>query len=126
MKTRRDKPDQSEAALHAAVAHYLTLALPGDAVFHHSPQENKAHVAHRVKLKKMGTRTGWPDLEIIHGGRFHAIELKAARGRLTSAQKDILTVLGHCGAKVAVCRSLADVEAILRRWQIPVKARAAA
>ena len=105
----------SEAGLHAAVVQYLSVALPRDAVLHHSPNEGKRGWRAQRSLKVMGVRAGWPDLEIIHGGKIFFIELKTAKGRCTSSQSETLAHLSAAGAHVAVCHSIEAVEAFLKR-----------
>ncbi len=52
-------------------------------------------------------RIGWPDLTFAMPatGRFTAVELKSATGKLTQEQADTLADLSRCGAAVYVCRS---------------------
>ena len=125
-----DAPALSEDALHKSVANYLTLALPKDAIFHHSPNQGtgRRNVAYRVKLKQMGCRFGWPDIEIIYQGRGYFIELKApgyrmqgkrvGKGYPTKDQKDCHADLRKAGAMVAVCWSLDEVKDCLWGWGI--------
>ena len=55
----------TEAKLQELIVEWLSAALPADSVFHHSPNEGKRHVAFKQKLATMGTRWGWPDLELV-------------------------------------------------------------
>ena len=55
----------TEDELQKQVASWLHYALPPGCVFHHSPNEGTRHVAFKMKLKLMGTKFGWPDLEIF-------------------------------------------------------------
>mgnify|MGYP003131091378 CR=1 FL=1 len=100
----------TEAQLQNLVADYLRVALPDGSVFHHSPNEGKSHVAHRVKLKKAGMRTGWPDLEIFcPDTKPIFIELKVGRNRVTPEQNKTLNNLASLGCVTAVCKSLDEV-----------------
>ncbi len=120
--TRRARPEE---ALHLATAQYLRLALPRDAVWHHSPNEAKAKVQWHAKRKALGMRAGWPDLEFVWQGRAMFIELKAPKGRLNDNQEKARDDLVAAGALVALCRSVEAVEITLRTWGVPLKARAA-
>jgi hypothetical protein len=93
----------TEAQLQNLVADYLRVALPDGSIFHHSPNEGKSHVAHRVKLRKAGMCTGWPDLEIFCPGKPPVfIELKVGKNTITAAQNKTLQALStgvrHSGA----------------------------
>jgi hypothetical protein len=72
-----------------------------------------------------GTRTakgvisGCPDLIIIYKGRCFWIELKAADGRLSKAQKEIHGALIAAGCRVAVARNAEEVLGALDAWGIP-------
>jgi len=114
-----------EEALHRAVADYLRLALPEDAVWHHSPNESKGSVAWNVKRKALGMRAGWPDIEIMWQGRAYFIELKDFGKYLSPVQKKTHGALLKAGAPIATCRRIEEVEGTLRGWGIPLKARAA-
>lgn len=117
---------QTEAQLHADVVKYLKQALPANAVFHHSPNEGKRGWIAQKSLKTYGTRAGWPDIEIIWGGRFYGIELKSKSGRVEETQMSVMKDITSAGAAWIVCRSKEEVELALNGWGIPLKARIAA
>jgi len=103
----------TEHDLQIQVAQYLNLALPSQTVWHHSPNEGKHKVYYRKLQIKKGMHTGWPDIEIIHRGRFICIELKTAKGRLSKAQKACHGKITLAGGLVKVCRSLEEVQQFL-------------
>lgn len=112
----------TEDDLHRQVVAFLRLALPPNAVLHHSSNESDGTPAWYRKRAAKGTRAGWPDLEIAYRGRMIFIELKTKRGRLTPSQAECHAELTLAGAVVKVCRSLEEVEAFLSQL-IPLKAR---
>lgn len=112
----------SEESLHRAVVAFLRLALPDGAVLHHSPNESTAGKTWRAKQKGLGCRTGWPDLEIIHGGRAIFIELKSKTGRVRPTQQQVHRDLTLAGAVVCVARSVDEVGAFLKQL-MPLRAR---
>jgi len=68
------------------------------------------------KLKALGTKPGIPDLFLpLPLGPFSGlwVELKSARGTLSTAQRDWLTYLQSVGYAVAVCRSADQALAVL-------------
>lgn len=112
-----------EDELQELIVDWLNHSLPMGSVFHHSPNEGKRHVAYKLKLKRQGTRFGWPDLEIfvpdtgwknIEAKGAIMIELKRPKGGTVSAnQKDIHERLRCTGVYCFVARKLYHVERYL-------------
>jgi len=112
----------TEDELQKQVAAWLHLALPPGSVFHHSPNEGTRHVAFKMKLKSMGTKFGWPDLEIFVPGDQSKtgisasifIELKRLKGgKLTANQEQIRDQLLEAGCHWGLARTLDEVKEIL-------------
>jgi hypothetical protein len=117
-----------EADLQASVMSYLAWALPADAIAHHSPGEGKRTKAARAKLKRDGYNRGWPDIEIIWRGQPHPIfvELKAPKGVVSDAQRDMHRRLTYIGCDVLLCRTPEGVECALRELGVPLRGSVAA
>lgn len=111
-----------EQALQRAVRSYLDAALP-DGSWWSGINNNPRSPTHGAILKGMGCRAGIPDIHITWRSVSHWIELKAARGAVSSSQRREIARLEVAGARVAVCRSVEDVEAALVKWGIPLKMR---
>lgn len=112
-----------ELDLQAATMTYLALALPPDAVAHHSPGEGKRTRRAQGELRRSGYQTGWPDIEIIFRGRVYFIELKRPKGGgLSPSQRAMHRKLEYCDAPVMLCRSVPEVEAALREACVPLRA----
>jgi hypothetical protein len=112
----------TEDDLHKIVAQWLGHALPPGSVFHHSPNEGKRHVAYNTRLKALGMKSGWPDIEIFVRqmyfwdgiGQPIFIELKAPkRGTLSANQKAMQEQLIGCECIVATANKLSKVKALL-------------
>jgi len=116
--TRRNRPEQ---ALQRAVAQYLDLALPEDAVWFHPPNGGARSKAEAGIFKAMGVKPGVPDLIIIYQGRMVAIELKALDGRLSPAQKEMHAQLSLAGALVYTAEQVEEVEGFLRGCGVPLR-----
>ena len=116
---RRAQPEQQ---LQQAVARFLALALPEGSFFTAFPAGGGGRLRGAF-LRSMGLRAGVPDLMIIWQGHYHGIELKAEGGRATNIQKLCAATIEYAGGRVAVCRSLQDVQETLAEWGIPLKAR---
>ncbi len=73
---------------------------------HHSPNGGSRHILEAAKFKRMGVKAGFPDLFCYRPmGDWHGlfVELKAAKGRVSEAQKDMLAMLESEGYCVKVC-----------------------
>ena len=112
--------------LQAAVIQYLSWALPADAVANHAPGEGKRTRRAQGELKRSGYQRGWPDIEIVWQSRIYFIELKAAAGVMSDAQRDMHRKLRYCGADVLLCRSLEGVGCALRGLGVPLRGSVAA
>lgn len=109
-----------EGPIHRAILEYLMARYPGAAI-HASPNSNTMKgkdVARLIaKQKYMGMRPGWPDIEMIHYGRFYAFEVKAEGGRQQDNQKDVERDINAAGGHYFVVRSIDDVkEAMALAW----------
>ena len=118
----------NEYQLQVAVAQFLTVALDPERVrYTHLPLGEARDVRVGAKLKRMGLKPGWPDFIILrdHPREPIFIEMKAGRGALSSAQKELAGWFERHGFIYRVCRSLDDVIDVLRGCGVPTKARAA-
>jgi len=111
-----------EKRLQYAVMLFLAAALPHDAIAHHSPGEGKRTKSAQATLIRSGYCKGWPDIEIVWQGRVFFIELKAAKGVLSAAQRETHRRLVYSGAEVVVCRGVEGVERALRDAGMPLRA----
>jgi len=109
-----------EGPIHKGILQLLDLALPGDAIYHHSPNELDMagpEAARQIaKARKLGTKAGWTDIEIVWQGRFYGIEVKALGGRVSSAQAETHADLRRAGALVAVVSSVSEMREVLGQW----------
>lgn len=111
----------SEDIVHLRIARWLDIMLPPGSVWHHSPNEGNRHVAFKVKQKRMGTKAGWPDIEIFVPGDQTLcgislsifIEVKGAKGKATANQIAIRDKLEEAGAIWQLCRSVDQVQEFL-------------
>tara|TARA_R110000772_G_scaffold240185_2_gene352361 strand:+ start:230 stop:619 length:390 start_codon:yes stop_codon:yes gene_type:complete len=114
--------DETEDQLQMRIGQWLDLALPPGAVWHHSPNEGNRHVAYKVKQKRMGTKAGWPDIEIFVPGDQSKvgisisifIELKRLKGgKLSENQAMVRDKLELAGCFWQLCRSIDQVHEFL-------------
>ncbi len=105
----------TEEELQIQVAQWLNM---WGVLWMHCPNEGKRSRRLGAKLKRMGLSPGVPDVLIFEAwqdgdfsGHGIAIELKTAKGRLTTQQEQWLDDLERRGWLTAVCRSLDEVMA---------------
>src|SRR5262245_41656714 len=67
-------------------------------------------------LKGMGVRAGVPDVILIRDAEMYALELKAAGGRLSPAQRECQERMRAAGCKVATAVGLDQALAQLEAW----------
>lgn len=111
----------SEDIVHLRIARWLDIMLPPGSVWHHSPNEGNRHVAFKVKQKRMGTKAGWPDIEIFVPGDQTLcgislsifIEVKGSKGKATANQIAIRDKLEEAGGIWQLCRSVEQVQDFL-------------
>jgi len=112
-----------EDNLQRQVASYLEIVRP-DCVWTHFPAGEARTAITGAKLRRFGLKRGWPDLIfVLPGGRFAALELKAAAGRQSPDQKALQAEIERLGSLYLVCRTLAEVEGALAAWGIAGRAR---
>tara|TARA_B100000686_G_C16535981_1_gene834836 strand:- start:343 stop:756 length:414 start_codon:yes stop_codon:yes gene_type:complete len=112
----------TEDEFQKLVVQWLDAALPTGCFFHHSPNEGRRHVNYMMRLKRLGMKSGFPDLCIFVPHRYFwggipyplFIELKAPkRGVVTPAQKAVQAELGEAGCMVLTANRLHKVKAWL-------------
>ena len=116
---------KAEDRLQIAVAEYLDLALPSDALWFHPANGGSRNVREAAKLKRMGVKPGVPDICIVWRGRAIFIELKTATGRMSNVQTEMARALILAGAVFTVCRSVDEVSDFLA-GAVNMKGRVAA
>ncbi len=118
-----------EQQLQIQVANYLRVALRPPtfwtAIDHGVGKLGRAEAGLR---RARGVKAGLPDLMIIYPWqnctpRIVGIELKAANGTQSLAQKGVEFAWTQARAGYAVCRSVEEVDRVLRMWCIPLHAK---
>lgn len=114
-------PVKAEEALQRAVVQLLALYEQRDwLAFCHVPNGGLRTASEAGRFRAMGVRAGVPDLLVwIRGGRSIGLELKAGRGKLSPEQMYWHARIAGLGHRVHVCRSVDDVEAVLREEGVP-------
>lgn len=90
------------------------IAVPNGAVL---AGNAKKRAIQMNSLKKQGLKVGFPDLvAMMPLGRVGFIEVKCEGEQLTEKQAEVHEWLIAIGHKVAVCRSVADVQETMTAW----------
>ena len=110
------KRKQPERQLQKDAFEFMALALPADAFFTAIPGGDRG-----VTLTP-GYTTGTPDALVLWRGISVFPEFKAKRGRVSELQAWAHVQITMAGGYVGVCRSIEELEALLRKAGIPLRA----
>jgi hypothetical protein len=74
-----------------------------------------------AKLKATGTKSGVPDITIVHDGLYYGLEVKkpstsTPKGYLSKNQKEMISKIEKAGGEVKVVYSVADVVECTMTW----------
>ena len=111
-----------EDDLQRQVFQFLSWALPPDGIAYAIPNGGRRHAREAARMKGLGVRAGMPDIGICFRGRALYVELKAPRGVVSEAQREMAKRLHYAGAAVMLCRSVGELEAQLREACVPLRA----
>lgn len=115
-----------EGPIHRSILAYLRKVLP-DALIHHSANESHINgaTAMRASMRKKrdGMVAGFPDLVVFPFTSMPPMffEVKAEGNYASKAQKEVHAKLDALGYRVAVVRSIEDVQEALTEWNVPTK-----
>jgi hypothetical protein len=138
---RLTMPEQPEAVLQEQCVRALDMLLAPPAFFFSAAIGATQLTAQQAAaLSRAGVKRGIPDLIFVFDGRLFLIELKLAKGRLSTTkivstrrgsprvlvgQVERFAELEAAGAMVAIARSVEDVLAQLEAWGVPLRGRVA-
>lgn len=117
-----------EDQLQASICQFLDRALPDDAWYCAIPNGSvlagapAKRAMQMNKLKRTGLKVGAPDLFVVYGGFFYAIELKAGKGKQSDSQQSVAGEINHAGGYYSIVRSLEECEAFLLAMCVPLRA----
>lgn len=85
----------------------------------HIPNEGKRSLSYAAKMKRMGLRSGFPDLFVtLARGKYHGlfIEMKYGKNKTTKEQKEWLELLSAEGYACAVCYNATEAIKIIESY----------
>ena len=115
-----------ESPIQRAIVKWLEVQFPEWLVHHCKMEINKRGRNIQIEIaqaKAKGSKAGFPDLLVLpwsHIGPLF-LEVKAEGNYASAAQKDMHARLSALGYRVAVVRSIADVQERLAGWGIATK-----
>ena len=114
---------QPERALQKRVVEWLNLSVPPppDGPFWTAinPNSGKRSLHAAVLSKAMGLKAGMPDLLFLWKGQLLWVELKAAKGSVSKAQKATHQALKDAGSiATVVCKSEQELSDVLDTWGV--------
>lgn len=116
MAVKKPAFTSSEDAEQEAVVEYCDLLhIP----ILHIPNEGKRSVSYAARMKRMGLRSGFPDLFVtLARGGYHGlfIEMKYGNNKTTKEQKEWLELLTAEGYACAVCYGAAEAIKIIESY----------
>jgi hypothetical protein len=105
-----------ESIIQQQICDYLSAV----GVFYFSVPNEHYNISHgqRVTLHKMGMLSGIPDICILANNTCYFLEVKNETGKPSKQQLLIHNILTEKNFKVAIVRSVEDVQKIIKEWGI--------
>lgn len=105
MRREHEEEDLQTACVEWFSLQYRKYAM----LLHHSPNGGKRRLIEAKRFKAMGTRAGFPDLQLcLPSGKYHGlfIELKSRKGVQQPSQKAMQEALEGAGYRYEIVRSI--------------------
>lgn len=115
-----------EGPIHRSILAYLRRVFP-DALIHHSKNEIRQRgskiALELARAKRDGVVTGFPDLVVFPVTSLTPMffEVKAEGNYASPPQKEVHAKLAALGYRVAIVRSIEDVQEALTEWNVPTR-----
>jgi streptogramin lyase len=109
-------PRVTESKIQKTIVRQLQLCGVPDLVWFHPANGGARTKAEAGRFRAEGVVAGIPDLVLLHKGRSYFLELKAAKGRLSPAQRDVHTRIVAAGGNVCTAYGLDAALAQLEDW----------
>jgi hypothetical protein len=106
-----------EIVLHMAVAKVLRDHALETWAWTHIPSGEMRSKITAFKLKRMGSKPGWPDFILVApSGQMHGLELKRQGEKLSDSQEAFQVWCIKHAVRHSVCRTFDEVLAVLDSW----------
>ncbi len=109
-------PRVRESTIQQTIVRHLKLRGASGVVWFHPANGGARSKAEAGRFRAEGVVAGVPDLVLLANGRAYFLELKADKGRLSPAQRDVQEQLTAAGGTVATAYGLDAALAQLTAW----------
>jgi hypothetical protein len=107
---------RAEQTIQRAVFEHLAVRGARGVYAFHVPNGGARSPIEAAIMKGLGVRAGVPDMIAVKDGKVYALELKAASGKVTDAQRQAIEDLRAAGAHAEVAIGLDRALAVLEGW----------
>lgn len=108
--------NRPEQEIQIALADHLRMRAPKNCFWFHVPNQRKQSFYVGKVWKKMGVRSGVPDICAIHDGRFYGLELKAKGGVSSENQLLCRAEIDAAGGFASEAVGLDRAISVLESW----------
>ena len=106
-----------ENDIHRAVVQHLNARAVPDLVFFHPANGGWRNHIEAARFVGLGVIPGVADLILLHGGTFHALEIKRdAKARVSPAQRRFIEAVRQAGGLAEIGYGLDNSLRILETW----------
>jgi hypothetical protein len=112
---KRPRRHEEDDLQKAVCNHLRARKMPGT-LFFAVPNGGKRNAREAGRMKAMGVTAGVSDLILFRNKMFFALELKAAKGRVSDAQDDFLWAFSEIGGHTFVAFGIDQALEILELW----------
>ena len=112
----RNRSQPSEQSVQRAVCEHLCRRGAPGVVWWHTPNGGQRRPVEAAIFRGLGVRPGVSDLVLLHDGRAFALELKAERGRPSSAQMQFISEFRAAGGEASIANGLDQALRTLETW----------
>ena len=111
---------QTEHSLHIQCVQWFEIQHKVPLLNHQAnenPRGNKIQmICYNKKMKSLGTKTGFPDIQILYNGQVLFIELKSLTGKLSDSQKTLFQQIESNGFQVHIIRTFEDFQILANNF----------
>ena len=111
------KLTQTEHDLHIQCVQWFEMQHKKPLLNHQAnenPRGNKIQmICYNKKMKSLGTKAGFPDIQILYNEKVLFIELKSLTGKLTDSQKALFQQIESNGFPVHIIRTFEDFRTLV-------------
>ena len=105
-----------ESDLQKAIINHLRTRSKPDVIFYSSTQGIKMTAITAITMKRLGMRSGIPDLELLIKDKIYFLEIKSVKGKLSPEQQAFELHCNKWGIPYFVVRDIKTALQLLEGW----------